>query len=481
MAGVAEKSVDWAEGGISRIANIVNAPEAAVRLLCSIILGFPFALIHRYALYGKNPNLQHIYFIVCGFTIGYWNYEWNVLHSASAVCVTYLTLKALGGTIQAVVITFVYNMIHLMIGYYTTSTLDYDIKWTMPQCVLTLRLIGLALDIYDGQKPKDKLSSTQQKTALNRPPTFLETAAFVYFPGSFLVGPQFSMKRYLDFVNCEFMKEDQKGESTQPLPPNSLNAGFRRAFLGVVYIGLYQIGTLYISNDYVVSAEFLQQGFLQRCFLLGLWGRINLYKYISCWLLTEGVCIVFGITYNGKDDQGHPRWDGCSNVHLLTFENATKFNHYIESFNTNTNHWCAEYIYKRVKFLGSKLYSQIVTLSFLAIWHGFHSGYYLCFLMEFIVIYSEKGVETQLAKNEALQAALENPIFRLATWVLLKIYTLVFMGYSLIPFVLLSYDRYLPVYASVYYCGHIFFLSYPVLAPLINPLLRGKPSKPHQQ
>lgn len=38
-------------------------------------------------------------------------------------------------------------------GYLTTSTEDYDIKWTMPQCVLALRLIGLSFNVWDGSKP----------------------------------------------------------------------------------------------------------------------------------------------------------------------------------------------------------------------------------------------------------------------------------------------------------------------------------------
>lgn len=38
-------------------------------------------------------------------------------------------------------------------GYYYTGTDTYDIKWSMPHCVLTLRLIGLTIDVYDGQKP----------------------------------------------------------------------------------------------------------------------------------------------------------------------------------------------------------------------------------------------------------------------------------------------------------------------------------------
>ena len=39
-------------------------------------------------------------------------------------------------------------------GYYMTGTETYDIKWSMPQCVLTLRLIGLAFDLFDGGKPE---------------------------------------------------------------------------------------------------------------------------------------------------------------------------------------------------------------------------------------------------------------------------------------------------------------------------------------
>lgn len=50
---------------------------------------------------------------------------------------------------------------------------------------------------------KEMLSTTQKETALKEVPSFLEMAAFVYFPGSFLVGPQFSMKRYLMYVKGE--------------------------------------------------------------------------------------------------------------------------------------------------------------------------------------------------------------------------------------------------------------------------------------
>ena len=42
---------------------------------------------------------------------------------------------------------------------------DYDISWTMPQCVLCLRLIGLTWDVYDGARARrepDSLSPDQE-------------------------------------------------------------------------------------------------------------------------------------------------------------------------------------------------------------------------------------------------------------------------------------------------------------------------------
>lgn len=94
---------------------------------------------------------------------------------------------------------------------------------------------------------------------------------------------------------------------------------------------------------FFVSSVLLQElPFWKQCLTLGVWGRITLYKYISCWLMSEGVCIVAGLTYNGQDSSGKHQWDGCANVKLKVFEGATKFGHYIASFNINTNHWVAQ-------------------------------------------------------------------------------------------------------------------------------------------
>lgn len=48
------------------------------------------------------------------------------------------------------------------------------------------------------------MSAQNKKVALNKLPSLFEVLAHSYFPASFLVGPQFSMKRYQDFVCGKF-------------------------------------------------------------------------------------------------------------------------------------------------------------------------------------------------------------------------------------------------------------------------------------
>lgn len=64
----------------------------------------------------------------------------------------------------------------------------------------------------------------------------------------------------------------------------------------------------------------------------------------------------------------------------------------VDSFNINTNTWVMSYVYKRLRFLNNRLLSQAGALTFLAVWHGYHSGYYVTFIHEFFVINFEKEV-----------------------------------------------------------------------------------------
>lgn len=80
---------------------------------------------------------------------------------------------------------------------------------------------------------------------------------------------------------------------------------------------------------------------------------------------------------------------GCSNVDIWEFETTATFAGLIRSFNITTNTFASKYIFKRLKFLGSKPVSQISTLFFLALWHGWKTGYYVTFSLEFLIMKME--------------------------------------------------------------------------------------------
>lgn len=180
-------------------------------------------------------------------------------------------------------LTFIFNMTYLLVGYYYTESNEYDILWTMPHCVLTLRMIGLAFDIYDGNKRMDELSADQKESVLGAPPTLLELYAYAYFPASFLVGPQFPYRRYQRFINGEFREYS-----------GAVSKGLTRLLVGLTYLAIRQAGSRMLPDAYFLSDTFANKFFIIRIIELGLWGKFTLYKYISCWLITEGALITLG-------------------------------------------------------------------------------------------------------------------------------------------------------------------------------------------
>ena len=45
------------------------------------------------------------------------------------------------------------------------------------------------------------------------------------------------------------------------------------------------------------------------------------------WLIAEGVVILSGLAYNGRDADGNIFWNGGANVKLRVYENSTRFQH----------------------------------------------------------------------------------------------------------------------------------------------------------
>ncbi|XP_040568096.1 lysophospholipid acyltransferase 5 [Lepeophtheirus salmonis] len=449
--------------GTEDLAASVGASNAAIRLLLGQLFAYPMMLIYRSYLTKQSATLQHLYIVFFSMCIAYWSFGASaILHSMICILVSYGLLFFLRPTFITSLIVFIFNMVYLLVGYFANSSESYDLSWTMPHCVLCLRLIAVAIDLYDGAKPEDSLSAEQMKYRLLKMPSLLELFSQCFFVGGYFVGPQFSMRKYQDFIQRNI---------TQDLRP-PISFGLMRCFLGFVYLLIHVIASHYVPLEYVSTDEFLNMNFWSQSFWYSCWVKGILSKYIGVWLFSEGAFVLSGLSYNGKDSNEQPLWNGGANVKLRLFESAAKFGDIIASFNCNTNNWVAIYIYKRLKFLGNRFLSQFITLWFLALWHGIHSGYYLTFFNEFIVMNFEKDMEAIVKKSHRIQEWLKLPGASPIMWVVGKLYVLFFLPHCFLPFALLQNSKYIPVLFKTRGILYIVFLLWPIYSiPLKKALI----------
>ncbi|KAB0397231.1 hypothetical protein E2I00_015123, partial [Balaenoptera physalus] len=368
---------------------------------------YPLALFYRHYLFYKDSYLIHLFHTFTGLSIAYYNFGNQLYHSLLCVVLQFLILRLMGRTVTAVLTTFCFQMAYLLAGYYYTATGNYDIKWTMPHCVLTLKLIGLAIDYYDGGKDQKSLSSEQQKYAIRHVPSLLEVAGFSYFYGAFLVGPQFSVNHYMKLVQGQLT--DLPGKI-----PNSTVPALRRLSLGLIYLVGYTLLSQYITEDYLLTDDYENHSFWFRCLYMLVWGKVVLYKYVACWLVT---------------------------------------------------------------FLGNKQLSQGLSLLFLSLWHGLHSGYLICFQMEFLIVIVERQAASLIQDSPALSSLASIRVLQPLYYLVQQTIHWLFMGYSMTAFCLFTWDKWLKVYKSVYFLGHVFFLSLLFILPYVRKAMVPRKEK----
>lgn len=152
----------------------------------------------------------------------------------------------------------------------------------MCHCVMVLHLIGLTFDVSDSVKKPEVLGITDSRPY--KIPSLTEVFAFAYFPPTVIIGPQFSFKRYYEFI-------DRKYDIGQ----QNMQYGLTRFVVGAFYLAVYQLLSIFIVPDtYLQSDAFDERSIFYKLFFIGLWAKSSLYKYISCWILSEGATICSG-------------------------------------------------------------------------------------------------------------------------------------------------------------------------------------------
>ena len=448
------------------LAEKIGIAESALRLLVGILLGYPCALFYRSIIKSSRPT-RLSFLISSGLFIGYIFCQSDIIYSLLSVIGTWITCFLLRNVRKlALLLCFVGNFGFLLFSYTRESTDDYDINWTTCQSVLCLRLIGFVWDFYDATDLNYKPSTNGSlpwvgDLSIKQLPSLWDLFGYCYFFSAFLVGPQFSFKHYKQFLNNEFIEEAKSKSLETSFWKHSTSYALKCLTVGIFYLVLSQVMTMLFSSSMLLDDSFKSTSILYRVSLIFLYGKTALTKYFGVWILNEGPCALSGLSFNGFN-KDKVKMDGVCNIRPIQMETSTSLGFSIDNFNINTNQWCKLYIYKRLRFLNNKNMSSLGTLLFLAIWHGFHSGYYITFFFEFLIM----GVETQFYRiTEGLQS---NAITILLGW----LYTQFHLFYPMISFDLLKFSKFGKVYNSVYWIPHIYitvlFFGLSMVKPIVQ-------------
>jgi len=374
------------------LAKATGLSEPALRLFVGVLISYPLSLVYR-VIPRDAHTLKHLFCAVKGMSIAWFCYgteKGGIIHSLASILLTYFTLMIFNSNRTiGLFLCFVGNLTHLLLGYWFSATENYDIDFTTAQCVLTLRLIGLAFDYFDGSKQEKDLERDQKENQLKTLPNLLEVFGFCYFYASFLIGPQFTFRRYRDFIT-EKIYEDPTSKDSKSRPGVPLWPALSRLLLGAVYLAIFTVLSPQFPSSYMNTQKYAEEPLFIKIYFMWMVGFLSLRKYLGIWLLGEGALVLVGIAFNGRKN-GVPQWDGLSNVKPYVFETCLTLHKLVEAFNVTTNDWVKRYVFKRLKFMNNRHISSFSALGFLAVWHGFSAGYFVSFFMEFIGVEGERA------------------------------------------------------------------------------------------
>ncbi|KAA3673868.1 lysophospholipid acyltransferase 5 [Paragonimus westermani] len=499
---------EWLDTFAQMVTLKLNSDIVSVRLILSVLFGYPIALAYSLLSVRWSIPQRQIYLLLCGMFLFGWNFGFDIIHMIIGIFVTMFVNYVSCGTKLSVVFAFCFNMAYLLSGSYIYNRGTYDINWTTPYCILCLRLIGLTWDLYDGCKPAAEISKLQKRSALTTFPGVLETLSFCFVPTAFISGPQFPMCHYQAFIDGS-------------LRPYAIlrNRTFLKRFIfnpkvqrTVIRFTMGIAGILILSRmlsrfpaEFMLTEEFQQEG---ACVLLGLGctGLVHIRHLAQdgdngftggkhhdpsevrtksaldrrdsavAWNEQSVAQLIASNTYDPtRVEVREADHTACANISLGNLLLATNTDHLVSGFNINTNKWVLEYVYKRLRFLGNKKLSQVFTLLFLALWHGLYSGYFVNFATEFLVIAVEKDLLCIVKRSVYSDFLYKTKIGFVLTSVFGKFHVLFLLASPLVAFYLLQFHLWFPVLKSVYFVGFIYLL-WPLMRPLVKSAFPPKNS-----
>ncbi|GLD95209.1 hypothetical protein PINS_up003851 [Pythium insidiosum] len=460
---------------VNELSGNLGLASDQVRYVLCLFAAYPFAVIYRLL---PSPSLKHLFDILVGGALAHFVLGSGWVHSFISSLITYL-LVCFAPARFAPHIVFLFNMTYMTASHIYRLYVDY-MGWTLdftgPQMILVIKLTSFAYNYYDGVVDKTaekkslspaaaKMYAARKKLAITELPSLLQFFGYVYCFPSFLAGPAFEIREYLDVTTGKKFLFNGKS-----VLPSSSFAAFSKLLVGVIFMGLYAgVGPNYPLSkiwDPETAALPLPRQILELYITL----IFVKAKYYSAWKIAEGSTVLAGFGFEGFTEKGTARgWNGVSNMDIVGFEFAQSVREGSRAWNKGTQNWLERYVYTRT---GNSLMATYFVSAF---WHGFYPGYYL-FFMSLPIPTAVNRLAYKRIRPYFIEADGSFGFKKKVYDVISCVATVMCMHYFVMPFQAMSWEHSLATLRNTHYAGHIISIVLYIVFSLV-PVPRAPKKK----
>lgn len=313
--------------------------------------------------------------IVSGLFLQLFMYREDVIHFFIMIIVVKILMHTIKRESQPYIVFFV------VVAHSTFYlTLDMIYRYGDPRLLMTYytvilcqKLSTLGFCYRDGAMDDKDLTDHNRRCKLKEIPTFYELISYSSYPMNCSSGPFFEFADYRRFVYKEGLYRD---------PPLDFFKALFTYLYGIVMFGGVIACGMICPPDYLVTEEFAKENWFMQTFYSGIVLENMKFAGYALWFFADGVNILSGFCYNGKDKDGNNKYDINRGIDYKATELATTPRELINGWNYQTTNWLKYYIYIRVEDgkRENRGLAALVTFGTSAFWHGFLPSYYIFFL-----------------------------------------------------------------------------------------------------
>ncbi|ETV66625.1 hypothetical protein H257_16933 [Aphanomyces astaci] len=440
------------------------APDQ-LRYCLSLFAAYPLALVFRLLPVG----LKHWFSFVVGVLMAQFVLGSQWIHSLITSTVTYAIVAAAPSAYSPQLV-FAFNMSYMSASHLYRIYVDYlgwSLDFTGPQMLLVIKLTSFAYNCYDGTDAKlttnptnsqlAKVYASRRSLAISALPSLVEFYGYAYCFTTFLAGPAFEYREYIDAVTCRHFKPSAMTTTS------CFVSALSKLVLGLgCMAAMATFGSsfnLHTTLHATFPTVFHQWGAIYIALL------VTRCKYYFAWKVAEGSTVLSGFGFEGFTKDGHVKgWNAVSNVDILGFEFGQSIRDLSRAWNKGTQAWLQRYVYER---MGNSL---LATYFVSAIWHGFYPGYYLFFLSGTLTTYSFRHyiyiltnlgtvplptAVNRLARSVLRPYVLESKTNKTLYDIVGTLATALTINYLAVAFVSLSWEESVFGWKSLAFVGHV--------------------------